>query len=147
MDRVREERRVRRDFEQLMEREGFGFSRSGLRKPRRDMVPLRGLGVGWWLNRIVVLTVALAVLAAGIVILAPLPYDPPAPLQSALIYDNDGTLFGRVNAEERRVIVPIGRVPLRVRQAFLAAEDERFYEHTGVDALAIGRALWNDLTG
>jgi penicillin-binding protein 1A len=147
IDRVREERRVRRDFDQLMEREGFGVSRSGLPKPKREAAPLRGLGVVWWLNRLVVLTVALAVLSAGIVILAPLPYDPPAPLQSSFMYDNAGRYFARINAEERRVLVPIGRVPERVRQAFLAAEDERFYEHTGVDALAIGRALWNDLTG
>ena len=147
MDRVREERRVRRDFENLMEREGFKVPRSALKGERRERVPFRGLGVAWWLNRFAVLVVAMAVLITGVVILAPLPYDPQAPLQSAFLYSDDGTMFARVNAEERRVIVPLQRVPLEVRQAFLAAEDERFYEHSGIDALAIGRAIWEDLTG
>jgi penicillin-binding protein 1A len=147
IDRVREERRVRRDFDQLMESNGFAVPRGALRKERRERRPLRGLGVAWWLNRLVVLVVALAVLAAGIVLLLPLPYDPPAPFQSAFLLAKDGRFIARVNAEERRVIVPFRRVPENVRGAFLAAEDERFYEHSGIDALAIGRALWNDLTG
>ncbi|MGH2711679.1 MAG: transglycosylase domain-containing protein [Actinomycetota bacterium] len=147
IDRVREERRVRRDFDHLMEREGFKVPRSALRRERRERVPLRGLGLGWWLNRFVVLILALAVLTTGVVILAPLPYDPPAPLQSAFLYAKDGRMFARVNAEERRVVVPIGRVPADVKQAFLAAEDERFYEHSGIDPIAIGRAVWQDLTG
>jgi penicillin-binding protein 1A len=96
---------------------------------------------------VVVLVVALAVLATGVALLIPLPYDPPAPLQSAFLYDKVGRYIARINAEERRVVVPIRRVPEMVRRAFLAAEDERFYEHSGIDALAIGRALWNDLTG
>ncbi|MGH2712277.1 MAG: transglycosylase domain-containing protein, partial [Actinomycetota bacterium] len=147
IDRVREERRVRRDFDQLMEREGFKVPRSALKREKRERVPLRGLGLGWWLNRFVVLILALAVLTTGVVILAPLPYDPPAPLQSAFFYADDGRMFARVNAEERRVVVPIGRVPAEVKQAFLAAEDERFYEHSGIDPMAIGRAIWQDLTG
>jgi penicillin-binding protein 1A len=147
IDRVREERRVRRDFEQLMESNGFALPRGDLRKERRERQSIHGLGAAWWLNRLVVLVVALAVLAAGIVLLLPLPYDPPAPLQSAFLFAKDGQLIARVNAEERREIVPFRRVPEVVRQSFLAAEDERFYEHSGVDALAIGRALWNDLTG
>jgi penicillin-binding protein 1A len=147
IDRVREERRVRRDFEQLMESNGFAVPREALRKERRERAPLRGLGPVWWLNRIVVLVVALAVLAAGIVLLAPLPYDPPAPLQSVFFFDDAGRFIARLNAEERRIIVPFRRVPEDVREAFLAAEDERFYEHDGVDAIAIARALWNDVTG
>ncbi|MGH2691960.1 MAG: transglycosylase domain-containing protein [Actinomycetota bacterium] len=147
IDRVREERRVRRDFEQLMEANGFGLPRGALRKEKRERASLRGLGFAWWLSRVVVLVVALAVLSTGILILAPLPYDPPAPLQTSTMYDVEGNLFASINAEERRVVVPIRRVPLLVRRAFLAAEDERFYEHSGIDAMAIGRALWNDLTG
>ena len=147
IDRVREERRVRRDFEQLMESNGFGVPRGAFRREKRPRGTLRGLGPGWWLSRLVILVVALMVLVTGIVILAPLPYDPPAPLQTSYMYDAEDRLFASINAEERRVVVPIRRVPTMVRQAFLAAEDERFYEHSGIDALAIGRALWNDLTG
>jgi penicillin-binding protein 1A len=130
-----------------MESNGFGLPGGTLRKERRERQSLRGLGPVWWLNRLVVLSLSLAVLVSGIVLLAPLPYLPPAPLQSAFLFDTNDRLIARVNAEERREIVPFGRVPEVVRQAFLAAEDERFYEHSGVDALAIGRALWKDLTG
>jgi penicillin-binding protein 1A len=147
IERVREERRVRRDFNSLMETNGFGVPRGAMRKERRERQPLRGLGVVWWLNRLVAMTLSLAVLVSGIAVLAPLPYDPPSPLQSAFFVDQEGRPIARVNAEERREFVPFRRVPDVVRQAFLAAEDERFYEHSGVDALAIARALWNDLSG
>ncbi len=147
INRVREERRVRRDFDGLMASNGLGMPRGAMRKERIERLPLRGLGFAWWLNRFVVLTVALAVLVAGIAILAPLPYDPQSPLQSAFFVDQAGRQIARVNAEERREFVPFRRVPDVVREAFLAAEDQRFYEHSGVDALAILRALWSDLSG
>jgi penicillin-binding protein 1A len=147
IERVREERRVRRDFDSLMESNGFGVPRGSLRKERRERQPLRGLGFVWWLNRFVVLVLALAVLVSGVVVLAPLPYDPPSPLQTALFLDQDERFIASVNAEERREFVPFRRVPEVVRQAFLAAEDERFYQHSGVDPLAIARALWNDVSG
>lgn len=147
IDRVREERRVRRDFEQLMESNGFDVPRGALRKERPQRAQLRGLGPAWWLSRLVVLTASFAVLAAGIVILAPLPYDPPAPLQNAYMIDKDGRFIAKISAEEERDIVALRRVPQIVRRAFLAAEDERFYQHSGIDAIAIGRALWRDLTG
>ena len=147
IERVREERRVRRDFGRLMEAGGFGAPRGAPRRERRERRTLRGLGFAWWFSRVVALVVALAVLTVGVVILIPLPYDPPAPLQSAFLFDKTGRPIARINAEERRVLVPIRRVPEMVRGAFLAAEDERFYEHSGIDALAIGRALWNDISG
>ena len=86
-------------------------------------------------------------LVASVAFLAPLPYDPPAPLQTAFVFDREGRLIARVTAEERRTVVPLRRIPEHVRQAFLAAEDERFYHHIGVDPIAIMRALWEDLTG
>ena len=147
INRVREERRVRRDFDHLMASNGLGMPRGDMRKERRERQRLRGLGFAWWLNRVVVLTFSMAVLAAGIAILAPLPYDPPSPLQSVHFLAQDGREIARLNAEERREFVPFRRVPDIVRQAFLAAEDQRFYEHSGVDALAILRALWSDVSG
>src|SRR5687768_1337704 len=124
VERVREERRVRRDFDALMASNGLEVPRGSLRKERRERVRLRDVGLVWWLNRLVVLMLALAVLFAGVVILAPLPYDPPSPLQSAFFVDQAGRPIARVNAEERREFVPFRRVPEVVRQAFLAAEDE-----------------------
>ena len=142
LDRVR----VVREFEQLMEANGLHLPESELR-PERRRPPLRGHGPAWWLSRLVILSVSLAIIAAGLVVLAPLPYDPPAPLQTAFVFDAEGRQVARISAEERRVVVPIRRVPDMVRQAFLAAEDERFYTHSGVDGPAILRALWQNATG
>lgn len=40
---------------------------------------------------------------------------------------------------------PIEALPVTYKNAVVAAEDHRFYSHNGIDLLAIGRALWNDL--
>ena len=146
LDRVREEHRVRRDFDQLMEANGFALPELELQQERRRQ-SLRGRSAGWWFSRMVVLVLAMAVISASAVVLAPLPYDPPSPLQTSFVFDANDRLVARVNADERRVIVPIQRVPQHVRQAFLAAEDERFYRHPGVDGIAILRAAWENLTG
>ncbi|SEO70153.1 penicillin-binding protein 2A [Amphibacillus marinus] len=46
---------------------------------------------------------------------------------------------------ENRSLVSINQVPEHVRQAFIAVEDERFYEHAGVDFRSVGRAVYRDL--
>ncbi|HTO09215.1 MAG TPA: PBP1A family penicillin-binding protein [Myxococcota bacterium] len=48
-------------------------------------------------------------------------------------------------AKERRVIIPIEQVPKPVVEAFIAAEDGSFYEHTGLDYGGILRALWKNM--
>jgi len=68
-------------------------------------------------------------------------YRPPV---ATRIYADDGTLIAEL-ATERRYLVPISRVPLHVRQAFLAAEDADFYEHSGVDPVSIARAALANL--
>jgi penicillin-binding protein 1B len=47
---------------------------------------------------------------------------------------------------ENRNPVPLDRIPKNVRNAVLAMEDARFYEHPGLDPIGISRALWVDLT-
>jgi penicillin-binding protein 1A len=146
LGRVREERRVRRDFQQLLAGSGLDVPDTALRgTPEKP--PLWRRGWRWWLTRTALAIILCVVLVASVAFLAPLPYDPPAPLQSAFVFDREGRLIARVNAEERRTVVPLRRIPEQVRQAFLAAEDERFYHHIGVDPIAIVRALWEDLTG
>ena len=49
--------------------------------------------------------------------------------------------------EERRVIVKIENVPDRLKQALVAAEDERFYEHMGIDLSGVVRAALANLRG
>lgn len=63
-------------------------------------------------------------------------YKPKIPLR---IYSSDGALLAEFG-EERRAFMPIGQVPKLMQQAIIAAEDERFYEHGGVDTLGVLRA-------
>jgi len=63
-------------------------------------------------------------------------YRPRIPLR---IYTADGVLIGEFG-EERRTFVRIEDVPQVMRDAVLAAEDSRFFEHSGVDLVGVGRA-------
>jgi len=65
-------------------------------------------------------------------------YRPKIPLR---IYSSDGFLIGEFG-EERRDFVQIENVPAVMKQAILAAEDERFYKHPGIDTLGILRAAF-----
>ena len=57
------------------------------------------------------------------------------------VYASDGRLMG-LFGEMRRYPVDIAKVPARVKQAFLAAEDANFYEHNGIDVNGVARAVW-----
>lgn len=57
------------------------------------------------------------------------------------VYARDGRLIA-LYGETRRYPVEIADVPLHLRQAFIAIEDNRFYEHHGVDYKGVGRAIW-----
>ena len=63
-------------------------------------------------------------------------YQPRIPLR---VWTADGVLIGEFG-EERRDYVPIQEVPRRVQQAILAAEDDAFYRHHGVDYTGLARA-------
>jgi penicillin-binding protein 1A len=69
-------------------------------------------------------------------------YQPKIPLR---VVSAEGTLLGEFG-EERRAVVTMREVPAVMRQAILAAEDERFYSHGGVDYLSIARAAFTNLT-
>ncbi len=60
-------------------------------------------------------------------------YEPPI---ASRIYAADGRFLAEY-AREQRVFVPIGAVPERVKQAFVAAEDQNFYHHFGIDLRAV----------
>ncbi|HSG35423.1 MAG TPA: transglycosylase domain-containing protein, partial [Sphingomonadaceae bacterium] len=68
-------------------------------------------------------------------------YRPRIPLR---IYTADGALIGEFG-EERRAVVRIDAVPAVMKQAILAAEDERFYRHQGVDYVGVIRAAYSNL--
>src|SRR3954465_11343388 len=68
-------------------------------------------------------------------------YQPKIPLR---VYTADGVLIGEFG-EERRSFVKIEAAPMLMQQAILAAEDERFYQHTGVDYLGVLRAAYSNV--
>ncbi len=63
-------------------------------------------------------------------------YEPPVMTR---IHAQDGSLI-KEYARERRIFVPINTVPRLVINAFISAEDKRFYEHGGLDFIGIVRA-------
>ena len=69
-------------------------------------------------------------------------YQPKIPLR---IVSADGDLLGEFG-EERRAIIRISEVPDVMKHAILAAEDERFYQHGGVDYLSVLRAAAANVT-
>ena len=69
---------------------------------------------------------------------------PPA---SSQIYDINGNEIANVHAAENRRPVKISQVPKQLQDAFVAVEDNRFYEHSGVDPRGIARALYTNIRG
>jgi penicillin-binding protein 1A len=63
-------------------------------------------------------------------------YRPKIPLR---VYSAEGELIGEFG-EERRALVKIQNVPDLMKKAILAAEDDRFYEHGGIDYMGVLRA-------
>ena len=70
-------------------------------------------------------------------------YRPKLPLR---IFSAEGTLIGEFG-EERRTLTPIASIPKSMKDAVLAVEDARFYEHGGVDSLGLMRAVLANLRG
>ncbi|MGI8427399.1 MAG: transglycosylase domain-containing protein [Actinomycetota bacterium] len=60
------------------------------------------------------------------------------------IYGGDGSLFASLHAEQNREPLKFAKMPRRVVNAVLAAEDERYYKHRGLDLKSILRALTAD---
>jgi penicillin-binding protein 1A len=94
---------------------------------------------------------AAAVLVLGLLVVLAYPnlpelgaltaYQPKIPLR---IYSAEGTLIGEFG-EERRAVVAIGDVPPLLKHAIIAAEDERFYQHPGIDYVGVLRAAYANL--
>ena len=96
--------------------------------------------------------VAVGVLALGLVVVLAFPnlpslealteYQPKVPLR---IYSVEGVQIGEFG-EERRAVVSIDEVPETLKNAIIAAEDERFYEHPGIDYVGVMRAAYANIS-
>ena len=108
------------------------------RKTTRNILTLLALFLG-----MLVIVAAFAVAGYAFYLLSSLPrinrladYKPPVVTQ---LFGDDGTLVGEFYFE-RRIVVPVDRMPRKLIQAFVAAEDGTFYAHKGIDYLGVVRA-------
>ncbi len=60
---------------------------------------------------------------------------------NTVIYDRHGKLIAELHGAENRELVKSGKIPQVMKEATVAVEDERFYEHHGVDYQSVARAL------
>jgi len=67
------------------------------------------------------------------------------PLTVTRLYAADGRLLAEY-AREKRVFVPVAAMPKRVVEAFVAAEDQRFFTHPGIDFIGVVRAMISNIT-
>lgn len=127
---------------------------------RATLIGDRNLTTLHWAKRLVLypLVVVLGLLAAGLAVIliafillypnlpsleALTDYRPKIPLR---IYSEEGRLIGEFG-EERREVVKIQDIPPLMKQAILAAEDERFYQHAGIDVMGVLRAAVMNTVG
>ena len=104
-------------------------------------------------RKIAIILAAVGVLLPGLLIW---PLDLPhwqkldlerihAQPRTTLVYDADGNETGALFASQNRQWVPLEDIPEHVQAAFIAAEDQRFYQHGGIDVRRIFGALWHDV--
>src|SRR5437763_5999980 len=66
--------------------------------------------------------------------------------ERSVVYARDGSVLAVLHAEENRVPVRLSDVPRRAVKAVIDIEDDRFYEHGGVDLRSLGRALATNIS-
>jgi penicillin-binding protein 1A len=110
----------------------------------KALVSLAGLVAAAALALLLLVAIALAVAYPNLPDIGGISdYQPKLPLR---IFAADGVLIGEFG-EERRSFMPIAEIPRVMRDAVLAAEDARFYEHSGVDYKGVLRAGMANFSG
>jgi penicillin-binding protein 1A len=103
----------------------------------RLLMWLAGLAVAGGLSLLLVIAVALSVAYPNLPDISELStYRPKLPMR---VFAADGVLIGEFG-EERRSLTPIQNIPQVMKDAVLAIEDTRFFQHGGVDYLGVIRA-------
>jgi penicillin-binding protein 1A len=99
------------------------------------------------------LVAILATLVAGGVAYASIVRDLPDPGekpkgrdQTSVIQDRNGEELVKLFAEQNRTDIALADIPADLKNAVIATEDKRYYEHIGVDPIGIARALWVDVS-
>ncbi|MDX6689447.1 MAG: penicillin-binding protein [Solirubrobacteraceae bacterium] len=110
-------------------------------------------------GRIIIVTVAVFVAAAIIAVLSAVGYvvgiansapelatlRPLDPGRNSYVYAADGKRLGIIQNDVLRTAIPSAKIPKNVRDATVAIEDKRFYQHKGVDLEGIVRAALKNL--
>ena len=81
-------------------------------------------------------------LASEIPKLDPARYHPD---KNSYVYTSDGRVLAVLRGDEARIVVKSDEISDLMKQAIVAVEDRRFFEHRGVDVRGIVRAVWQDL--
>ena len=68
------------------------------------------------------------------------------PAVTSQVFDSHGRLITTLHSDQNRLPIDINKVPQNLQNAFIAAEDNRFYEHIGIDPIGIFRAIFANLT-
>lgn len=110
-----------------------------------------GQRVGVMLKVLAAVLVALVIVTLGLAVylydlsktLPDLKDDPRAfaTAQTSIVYASDGSVIAEWHGEEDRTVVSYTDMPIHLRNAVVAVEDRRFWEHNGVDIEGIMRAL------
>lgn len=107
-----------------------------------------GIRIAFVMLAIMVACAAAGALAIYVLLIRDLPdfhslddYRPPVVSE---VYDRSGNLIGEFYTQKRR-LVPIDQIPRHVQVAFVSAEDGSFFEHQGIDLVAIFRAALANL--
>ena len=119
---------------------------SHYRRPQRKKTPL-------WKKLFMALVVIMVICVAGagagflLSITGTLPdvSQTLSPAASSQIYDCKGRLITTVHAEQNRLPVKLADTPKDLQNAFIAAEDIRFYKHHGIDPIGIARAVVSNI--
>jgi len=69
------------------------------------------------------------------------------PSQSTRIFDRYGQLVANIHGDEDRVVVPLSKISPNIQRAVMAIEDNRFFQHNGVDIKGTFRALATNIKG
>lgn len=67
------------------------------------------------------------------------------PAASSQILDVNGKVITTIHSVENRLPVSLSKIPKHLQNAFIAAEDARFYQHIGLDPRGIMRAVWSNI--
>lgn len=108
------------------------------------LLTILGLFLGLFLFAVGLTTVAVLVTYPKLPSLDAVKYyQPKEPLT---IYSSDGIIIGTYG-DERRAFTTIDQFPKHLKDAVIAAEDKRFYEHWGVDVIGVARAMLSNIRG